>query len=190
MKSKRPKNPIKRARRDHRNFDLINREFRKESPHPISCEKGCSFCCHIHVDVNADEAVLLHRKVKELGLNTKRFKIQRRHSAETWMKMSFEDRKCVFLDNKGECMVYEDRPMSCRNYRVTTPKEDCDTREGVKKVGQVVYSMSEWVACVVTNLNNCQVETMAKAIMKLEGEPIGLLQRNSKNNEQLRPSFI
>lgn len=37
----------------------INESINADPPIDISCKKGCSFCCHSHVDISTDESELI-----------------------------------------------------------------------------------------------------------------------------------
>lgn len=54
----------------------------------------------------------------------------KKDSSEAWFEQEFQERGCVFLDDKGSCQVYFDRPSVCRtNYAVSDPSA-CDTSNG------------------------------------------------------------
>jgi len=91
----------------------------------ISCKKGCSFCCYLHVDITSAEADILAEHVTEKH-QIKQFMVQSNHNLDTWGELPYQDRKCAFLVN-GECSVYEDRPMSCRKYLVINDPQKCNT---------------------------------------------------------------
>jgi len=90
----------------------------------ISCKKGCSFCCYLHVDITSAEADLLARHVT--GEHAKQFMKQSDHNLDNWRELPYQDRKCAFLVN-GECSVYEYRPVSCRKYLVVNDPKKCNT---------------------------------------------------------------
>lgn len=135
----------------HEEADRIQQEEIKKSVHrnKISCRKGCSFCCMLNVDITIDEAKLLVTEVGE-KINWDKVERQSKFNVNTWSEMSAEDRKCVFLSQKGECNVYQFRPHACRNHIVISPPQDCDTDDNPK--GGVM------------NLNLWQVEMVASAI--------------------------
>ena len=98
---------------------------------PISCKKGCSFCCHLHIDITEPEADFLAQFLDQEQINTLERQAQF-EGLEKWMTQSAAERKCVFLKN-GECSIYENRPFMCAKFLVTSPPEDCDTSDGKSK---------------------------------------------------------
>lgn len=127
--------PIKRAKYVHREIDDALQEVLKEKlvKDLISCKKSCTFCCHTQVSVTSDEAELLAQKViggVEIDINRLYLQQSVQNNSEAFFQLKFQDRKCVFLNNAGECSVYENRPSVCRtNYVLSEPK-NCDTQDG------------------------------------------------------------
>ena len=126
---------VKRARYVHRMVDELNEyifndpQVKKLSP----CTSGCSTCCHTQVSVNSEEADLLASLVNEgAQINLDRLNIQMatKNSSAAWYALSFEERKCVFLDSENKCSVYADRPSVCRTNAVLGEASQCDTTKG------------------------------------------------------------
>lgn len=129
--------PEKRARYVHRLVDELNEYiFTNPKVKELSpCKSGCSACCHTQVSVTADEAELLAIRVNEgVEINRDRLAIQMaaQNSTPAWTALTYEERKCVFLDKDQRCSVYEDRPSVCRTNAVIGEASQCDTSEGVK----------------------------------------------------------
>ena len=103
----------------------------------VSCKKGCSFCCHGQVSVTEDEADVLADKIieDEASIDIRRLGIQSKakNKAVDWYKISFQDRRCVFLDEAGQCSIYKDRPSVCRTNFVVNNPQDCSTEDGIEK---------------------------------------------------------
>lgn len=95
----------------------------------ISCRAGCSHCCYQAVHITDQEAELLQLVMKNEGKSFDVAKAQRQAAVDPsrWFTQPAEDRGCVLLGDDGRCTVYEDRPLVCRKYFVTSPPEDCDT---------------------------------------------------------------
>jgi Fe-S-cluster containining protein len=89
-----------------------------------TCSKQqCSFCCHSTINISHGEAKYIRKKIKENGIkpDKKRSKIQNsaNMSAENEQSLKWVDRACPFLsstDGKGDCTIYEIRPLLCRNH--------------------------------------------------------------------------
>ena len=129
--------PIKRARYVHRMVDELN-EYIFHDPHVKTlspCTSGCSACCHTQVSVTQDEAALLASRIEAgVQISHDRLMIQMatKNSASAWYALSYEERKCVFLDSENRCSVYEDRPSVCRTNAVLGEASQCDTSDGPK----------------------------------------------------------
>lgn len=109
---------IERARMMHAYLDNLISQIFKDHPTERACKKGCSYCCHVDVEITWDEAALL--------LETKEpdwAKVERQNSGE---KLQYRERACVFLGEGGACTVYNERPMACRKYFVTGDPEHCN----------------------------------------------------------------
>lgn len=129
--------PEKRARYVHRLVDELN-EYIFTDPKIQSlspCTSGCSACCHTQVSVTSDEAELLALKIREgVEINLDRLHVQMaaKNSSSAFYALTFEERKCVFLDKDNHCSVYEDRPSVCRTNAVIGEASQCDTSEEIK----------------------------------------------------------
>ena len=127
--------PEKRARYVHRLVDELS-EYIFQDPNVKSlspCTSGCSACCHTQVSVTSDEAELLALRIRdgvEINQNRLHLQMAAKNSASAWYALSFEERKCVFLDKENKCSVYEDRPSVCRTNAVIGEASQCDTTNG------------------------------------------------------------
>lgn len=124
--------PFSRAQLIHQQVDEFNHEV---FSHPLvekfsPCKIGCEGCCHTQVSVTDDEAALLALRVSEgVSIDEERLALQMAagNDSEVYYKMSYADRRCVFLDEQGACRVYQDRPSVCRTNAVLGDAEQCDT---------------------------------------------------------------
>lgn len=107
-----------------------NSEMRKY----VSCKKGCSFCCHINVDIYDDEAevILNYCKKNNIAIDVDylkkqaEFKDLRSHARN-------ELSACVFLKN-GLCSIYPVRPIACRKFAVISPPAKCEAAHNTSEV--------------------------------------------------------
>lgn len=99
------------------------------------CERGCHHCCYLFVACSFVEALAIARVVAK-RLDWK-WMVKRMRTAAKLLsdpKMSHPEyfRKrvpCPFLDErKGECLVYDVRPASCRYHYVISDPELCSPR--------------------------------------------------------------
>jgi hypothetical protein len=71
----------------------------------IVCRAGCNECCQAGLTVVMVEAIAIGRG---LDISDERIFLQ------AGQKPLFSEGKCAFLDEKGHCSVYINRPLVCR----------------------------------------------------------------------------
>lgn len=128
------KSSLERARFVHHMVDEYNKEV---FAHPllktlVPCKAGCSGCCHTQVSVTEDEAdLLLHNINSGIDINYESLAKQAEagNDSDAYFKIPYQERKCVFLDDKGSCRVYKDRPSVCRTNAVIGDASQCDTSD-------------------------------------------------------------
>lgn len=137
----------------------------------ISCKAGCGACCRQLVPISKPEAHRLRDVVNEMPA-ARRDEILRRFDAahqkltaaglmERLAARDFTSKQeaaafgieyfrqgiaCPFLEDES-CSIYADRPISCREYLVTSPAENCaspsaETVRCVEMPGRVSNSFS------------------------------------------------
>jgi Fe-S-cluster containining protein len=108
----------------------------------VTCAKGCSMCCRIQpVPVTPAEAYALLRLVESLpeprrAQVIERFADRTARLEEAGLAETYDGGRahvsrylelqlsCPFLEN-DECSIYAARPLVCREFLVTSPKEMC-----------------------------------------------------------------
>jgi Fe-S-cluster containining protein len=171
---KKIKNSLERARFVHNMIDEYNNEV---FSHPllklfVPCKTGCSACCHTQVSVTKDEAELLISNINSgVKIDYKLLSLQaeKGNSSQDFYQLAYKDRKCVFLDEKGSCKVYKDRPSVCRTNAVVGEASQCSTDNKEQaalrlvktpKADMVIYAsfdhspMSGTLPMVISNLLN------------------------------------
>jgi Fe-S-cluster containining protein len=130
------------------------------SSEPISCRKGCGACCRQVVPISQPEARLIAEVLEQMP-EPRRSEVRARF-ADALEKLSGTDLPermrhadtleaderqrlaldyfrqgiaCPFLEDEA-CSIYENRPLACREYLVTTPAVNCSvpTLEPVVRV--------------------------------------------------------
>jgi Fe-S-cluster containining protein len=156
----------------HNSIDEIIKEELPNSVDPITCKKGCFFCCLQRVTITIEEAELLLEYANHIDYKIDWDRIDKQANKKTeeeFDKLSLEDRKCVFLSKSGECSVYEHRPLACRQYHVITPKEDCDPV--VNPHGQVGRFNMTYAEIVTSGAwNSSEIGNMAEMLLKVKNK--------------------
>lgn len=136
-------NPIERAVRFHNEIDRFNGEVLADPAVQanIACKKGCGACCHTQVSVTSDEAELLASIVMdghEVDLKRLYIQSEAQNDDKKWFKTPYDIRRCVFLNDKNECSVYENRPAVCRTNMVVSDPKDCSTIDGKQRAIRLI----------------------------------------------------
>jgi Fe-S-cluster containining protein len=135
----------------------------------VSCRKGCGACCRQIVPISEVEARRIGRLVEELPEPRRtevrtRFARARERLAEAGLLWKLENREgfvegegtsfglayfrlgisCPFLEDES-CSIHADRPISCREYLVTSPAANCaDPKAG--NIDRVELPGKVWTA--------------------------------------------
>lgn len=92
---------------------VFNRHFPDSSP--VACVKGCHFCCSFPIEcppqVVVDVAGHLKKTVSDIDLQ---HLISRMNRDVRVRQPPLNRSACVFLDADHLCLIYENRPLSCR----------------------------------------------------------------------------
>lgn len=116
---------------------------------PVSCCAGCGACCRQAVPISETEALNLARVIDEMPEERKAHVMGRFRAAVAELdRAGMRDRlqpealkdkdaqrkmaldyfalgvACPFLEEES-CSIHPDRPLSCREYLVTSPAENC-----------------------------------------------------------------
>lgn len=154
-------------------FNEIWKNLNHETISGISCKKGCSFCCHINVDIHEVEAKVIFNYLGENG----RFKkidwnkLENQKGLGTYERPKIKDSACIFLESNGTCGIYDVRPISCRKFFVVSSAEKCNTKiygEGDLIQIQAILEM-EILASVLANVFP-KIGLMANIMIKLRDE--------------------
>lgn len=105
-----------------RHLDAALAYARQSLGAPIACRAGCSYCCHVRVDVLAHEAIALVRYLKSQIPEEQAQAIAARvvASADRLATMTPEQHdaarvQCAFLVD-GRCSAYPVRPLACAGF--------------------------------------------------------------------------
>lgn len=140
--------PMDKARFVHQSVDQLTVDI---FSHPIvrdlsPCKLGCTACCHTQVSVTEEEALLLVNNIHggvEIDKSRLELQMKVKNDHEAFYKLSYVDRKCIFLDQNGGCKVYEDRPSVCRTNAVLGSPSQCDTTHGIQPIRLVKTPLAD-----------------------------------------------
>lgn len=112
-----------------------------------TCSNGCSFCCYTDINLSSFEAsyILGVLDYFKIPINTTRLMKQQ---AKKWHKLKYNEKRCIMLDDLGDCMIYEHRPVICRLWNSTEDPKYCDSKGGhnVTRTARVVEA---WAVALV-----------------------------------------
>lgn len=139
----------------------------EEKGKTVSCKKGCGACCRQLVPISEVEARNIRDLVDQLpeprrSQIRERFEKARRRFTETGMLEKLQSREtwtedefqqigldyfyhgvpCPFLEEES-CSIHPDRPVTCREYLVTSPAENC-ARPTAKNIDHVPMAAKLW----------------------------------------------
>ena len=141
----------------HKELDeLIEENWTKneDQKNNLQCYKGCSTCCSSFVMITDLEANILkdYCKTNDIDIDENLISKQVSRTRENWNEIDSDDRKCMFLDEKGACKVYDVRPGVCRKHLVISDSAKC----GV--LGQLK---------IKDRVNNLNVELLTSAMWQI-----------------------
>jgi Fe-S-cluster containining protein len=146
--------------------ETIDKESKNNGRGEIRCGKGCSFCCHYHVDITDDEADLLIQFSKEnnIKIDKPHLEKQKDKNVDNWDDLKYAERRCVFLNTDGSCRVYQRRPVSCRALQVITDPKLCSTEFKSQNVGALSILDVDMMATGI--INATRMDSMAKLLIE------------------------
>ena len=156
---------VPRARKLH---SLVDQEIAQAHHIKASCQKGCSACCHIEVEITSYETEILATLINDgHQIDSQRLAEQSERAVgdSRWKKSSQDpSNQCIFLSPSGDCSIYDDRPVMCRRHSVTSPAYLCATLEA-----PVILRYFPMVDVLISSANedlNLQIGPLAKILMK------------------------
>lgn len=127
----------------------ISQEYFASQGKNVSCKAGCGICCRQRVPLAEFEAHRLRRYVEAMpeprrSAILNKFQAADEKVREAGIEVSFDSNEpitieemtrragnyfklmipCPFLEDES-CSIYEERPLKCREYLVTSPAENC-----------------------------------------------------------------
>lgn len=108
--------------------NLIEKEFernREKYGNKIKCSRGCSQCCHQIFNITLIDEYVIRKSIinlPELQRNT--LKSKAKNYIANFKTVDFKSEEysktpgipCPALGEKGECTIYEGRPLICRRF--------------------------------------------------------------------------
>lgn len=99
----------------------------------VSCNKGCSWCCHHPFLISLAEGFLLERHLKRQGLWTSTLKKRLEETRDKTIGLATDiwllsNIPCPLLEDR-KCTAYEARPLHCRATYSSGDPENCHPHE-------------------------------------------------------------
>ncbi|WP_141733190.1 YkgJ family cysteine cluster protein [Oligoflexus tunisiensis] len=120
---------------------------------PISCKAGCGACCHQKVDLGTLEGDKIRQHLAENRIEVDTGRLEKQASAMkngSFQKLSYEERRCIFLGDDQNCRIYSARPLMCRRHFVQNDPAICRTEDVSKLVMDVNPDTDAYLSAYVT----------------------------------------
>lgn len=150
--------------------------------HPVPCKKGCSFCCDYLVALSMPEVYYMQEKWAawpdvpcDTVLRTCLRSAQKMMDLESLHKYNVTEEvdlsqisrwyrelelSCPFLHNNS-CMIYEKRPLACREYLVTSAPRFCHKEvDGSVELVRLPVALPEVLGRLAADLEQTEVEAV------------------------------
>jgi len=102
-------------------------------PHTLACERGCSYCCHLKVEVFDHEVygivaylMVMWSREDVLALYHRMEATAKESSGLDPIEYLAKKLPCAFLSEEGSCRIYPARPIACVAYH-SLNKSECVT---------------------------------------------------------------
>ena len=149
--------------------------FQIERGRHIACRRGCSACCRYLVPVNEVEALDLMAHVESLPAPRRLLLLEAFDTAAATMLRAGPPPvdpdpqalsawylglglPCPMLAD-GECVLYDRRPLACREHMVTTPASACRGARPAGEPIQMPVSVAQAVADLTAELTGKPAQT-------------------------------
>ncbi len=151
-------------------YAIVDRKMHQHNQHePVSCKKGCAFCCKMNVDVTPMEAIVILAFAKQRGItiDTDYLRAQAKIPKEM---LAFTPglSACVFLKKDNTCGIYPARPLACRKYVVKNPPDQCNGEKYPHGTQDVLIDVEiEVLVSALDNLQNGQIDSLHKILLQM-----------------------
>ncbi|MBO9667385.1 MAG: YkgJ family cysteine cluster protein [Bdellovibrio sp.] len=144
---------------------VVDKETSQDTDIPLSCQKGCSACCHMEVEVTSYEAEILKNLIQAgHPIDRERLKAQSQRSLQDprWKQGPRNpESQCIFLKDNA-CSIYEHRPVMCRRHSVTSPAKNCETLDA--PITLRYFPRVDLLISAANEDQNMQIGPMAKML--------------------------
>lgn len=171
------RDPIQRAKFVHNCIDLSQEKMKAQVPDvykEIKCKSGCSYCCHVQVSCNEEEALLILEacEKEKISIDWDRVRKQADFGRDErgFFHQPKSESRCEFLSQSNKCNIYDSRPASCRKYLVLSDPKQCDNKVDPK----------------VQVVSDPRVEILNSALMDLDHSKTGFLPEMLLQAKELR----
>lgn len=138
----------------------------QETPGTISCQRGCSACCHQHVGLSPAEGARIQAFLQTQPLAIDQELVRKQSQVSNWAELSFADRRCVFLGTEGECRIYEFRPLTCRRYFVSSDPRFCFEEDKAKIQSSLNVECDAYLSAFLSRYGNVALPEFLMSLKK------------------------
>jgi Fe-S-cluster containining protein len=120
---------------------------------PISCKAGCGACCHQKVDLGTLEGEKIQKHLTDNRIEVDAGHLAKQAAAMksgSFQTLSYDERRCVFLGEDQNCMIYGARPLMCRRHFVQNDPAVCRTEDVSQLVMDVNPDTDAYLSAYVT----------------------------------------
>ena len=153
----------------------------------IPCQRGCAACCNYLIPLSIPEAFWLREKIlaapqcqRQVIMRSTLLAARRllKHKPPKWLAQETckesetpvdpnllsnwyanLEKPCPFI-YKGECIIYHQRPLACREYFVTGSARACKGQRGEAKVLDIAVHILEVLTELAAEIENCDHESI------------------------------
>lgn len=123
-------------------------KWRSSAGVKFACKKGCSYCCHLRVELLPPEAFYIAAHIKTLPVAQQAILLEKLTQHKLYAEgktFTHYAKACPFLTPQGACGIYAVRPHKCRAH-VSLRVESCATTGDAAEDSVLALAMQKLVA--------------------------------------------
>lgn len=130
----------------------------------ITCGSGCNFCCYTEIYITTFEARYIMGWMDHTDVTIDEEMLKRQNKPGVWdKKLKYADQKCIMINDRGECSIYDKRPLICRLWNSTSDPKNCDTRD--MKDSRTARIVEAWAVQLTLNQMDVDAQMNGKPVL-------------------------